>query len=113
MTDIELVWFTCKNPNCADFHKSKDRKFTGESPITFMKYVYGSKQRIYDNGELIEISISCEYGTIILYSMGEKRAMNSYIHSVKGAIYCSLCFDRLTKTRGLDSFISNQEERFI
>lgn len=105
MTDRTLLWFQCKNPDCALVHKIRDKKRQSDLPVNFLSYVNGYYHHYgfetyfeSDDDEFIEINIYVRTWS------DEEKEVNSYINPIKGLRYCSVCFNKLQKNENLEKY---------
>lgn len=105
MTDRTLLWFQCKNPDCALVHKIKDKKRQSDLPVNFLSYVEG-----YYHHSSYETIFECEdmqfdnKNIEIRTWTNEDKPVNSFLNPIKGLRYCSVCYDKLQKNEKLEKY---------
>lgn len=98
MTDRTLLWFQCKNPDCALVHKIKDKKRQNDLPVNFLSYVEG-----YYHHHGYETLFESDDIPLTRTWSSEERQCNSYLNPIKGLRYCSVCW-KIQKSDNLEKY---------
>lgn len=101
MSDVELLWFECANPECryvpAKTKRDKIKYWKRGKSIEedarrrlFLSYVKGEK--IFREGL---ITFKCEYGSVCLYDELDYHKANSQVYPLKDKRICGVCTTRI------------------